>query len=546
MASRSQRAGFMAGASLGARIALWVSVIIVAFTVPSVIWDFKELHREARREVLQQARLVAQEMIALRAVIAQNQEKINTDPVTGHVHFKHLNPAAVGRQVAVIFGTTTSFTIKQTRLKVRNPVNQPDKVEEQLLRELSAAPELTEVWREVTSDGHRYIYYMVPLRVERPCLQCHGEPKGAKDIAGYPKEGLKIGDLGGALSIKIPMDNFMSFLTRRIWTKLAIAIFFLLATVGGSIWLSRRLVTEPLQRLCAMARRLGQGDWQAVRAVSGSGEVMVLSQVLEKVAAQLWESHHLLEQKVAERTKELQKANEELVRANQFKSEILANVSHELRTPLTAVLAYTEMLLDPTTGPLTPEQRECLENIADSSKELLLEITDLLQMARLEAGRKELFYEPFDVAEVVQEVFSLLGPLAKKKRIELCGPEERGEWWVLADRAKVKHILTNLVSNAIKFTPEGGRVTVELSYGFDTTRYMLVKVTDTGVGIDPAEQEVIFEKFYRAKKHDQGTGLGLTLVRELVQLHGGRVWVESVPGQGSSFYFTLPLKEELL
>ncbi|WP_334110175.1 ATP-binding protein [Thermodesulfitimonas autotrophica] len=546
MGYRVQNVGFKAGASLGTRLALWVSAIIVALTVPSVIWDLREIHREARREMLQQARLVAREFIALRTVIAQNQERINTDPVTGHVYFKHLNPAAVGRQVAVAFGTSTPFMVKQTRLEVRDPANQPDAVEKELLRKLSATPGVPEIWREETLGGHRYLYYMVPLRIEGACLSCHGQPAGVKDIAGYPKEGFKIGSLGGAVSIRISMDNFLSFLARRIWTKIAIAIVFLVLTIGGSIWLSRRLVTEPLQRLCLMAQQLGQGDWKAVRAVCGTGEVVVLSRVLEKVAEQLGESYHLIEEKVAERTRELQKANEELARANRVKSDILANVSHELRTPLTAILAYTEILLDPASGPLTPEQRECLEDIADSGKELLLEVTDLLQMARLEAGKRELSPEPIDMVEVIQEVLGLLEPLAQKKEIRLYWPEQRGKWWVLADRTKVRHILTNLVSNAIKFTPEGGKVAIKLDYGFDTGRCMVVKVTDTGIGIAPAEHEAIFEKFYQPGKHGQGTGLGLALARELVQLHGGRIWVESVPGRGSTFSFTLPLKEEAL
>lgn len=556
---------------LSNRLLLGLGVIIVAFTAISVAWDIYEIRQEAEREMIQRARVVTQELVALRAVIASNQDKINTDPVTGNVQFKHLNPAAVGRQVAALFGETTRFTLKQTRLIVRNPANEPDQVELAMLKELADRPEVPEIWRDDFSGSRWYFRYMIPLRAEESCLACHGEPAGAKDVAGYPKEGLKFGDFAGAISLKIPMDSFQATLEKRIWGRILMAGLFLLITRWASSFLARRLVSQPLQEMSRMALELGQGNWGAVKAIGGAGEIRFLSEVFEQVAHQLHSSHLLLEEKVRERTRELAesnaslaRANRELEEANRFKSDVLANLSHELRTPLTAILAYNEMLLDPATGPLNPEQREYLEEIGDSGRQLLLEVTDLLQMARLEAGKLELALEPLDLVEVIADTLALIGPLARKKNIQLEVPAERGEWWALADRTKVRHILNNLLNNAIKFTPEGGRVTVFLERHHQSDfsnagkseqrpaaakedgQCLLVGVSDNGIGIPEEEQEAIFEKFHQVGKPGQGVGLGLALAKELVQLHGGRIWVQSQMGRGSTFYFTLPLRAEPL
>ncbi|AGL02368.1 ATP-binding protein [Desulfoscipio gibsoniae] len=564
-AGKAAGQSFINGLSLSTRLLWGMSIVIVAFTTLSVAWDIYDIRREAETEMLHRSRVVAQELISLRAVIALNQEKINTDPVTGNVMFKHLNPASVGRQVAEIFNETTSFSLKQTRLGARNPVNQPDFIETKMLNQLADDPGISEVWQEESLEGRWYFRYMLPLRAEESCLICHGEPAGEMDIAGYPMEGLKLGDLAGAISLRIPMDSFQEALRMRIWGRIIIAIFFVIITRWISAHLAKRMVAGPLGNLTAMARRLGEGDWEAVRSVAGTGEIRVLSQVFEQVARQLKESHNILEEKVRKRTMELSNANKELERANRFKSDVLANVSHELRTPLTAVIAFTEMLQDPATGKLNKKQREYLEDIADSSRQLLMEVTDLLQMARLEAGKLEISPEPLDLVEVIGESLSMLDPLARKKNIKIVFPSETGEWWVLADRAKVRHILNNLVNNSIKFTQKGGKVviSVERSCGRhclppdllqeesgvpsgEQLDCLLVGVADNGIGIAPGDKQNIFEKFHQLGQPGQGAGLGLALVKELVLLHGGKIWVESVPGCGSTFYFTLPLKEQML
>lgn len=546
--SHSFRRGTMES-PLSARLLRGIGLVVFIFTAVTLALDIYDIHREAKREMLLRSRVVAQELIAFREVIAHNQERINTDPVTGNTQFKHLNPASVGSQAAAVFNETTQFSLKQTRLNPRNPANQPDPTEIKMLEDLMESPQLSEIWREEFLADGWYFRYMIPVYIESSCLPCHGDPAGEKDISGYPKEGLKLGAMAGAISLRMPMESYQKALGLRIWGRITIALVLLIVTRWIIARLTRRLVAQPMQALTEMARQLGEGDWGAVKPVTGTGEIQVLSRTFDQMARQLKEAHDTLEEKVRERTKRLSDANRELERANRFKSEVLANISHELRTPLTSIIAFTEMLMSPATGQLSQKQREYLEDIAESSRQLLSEVTDLLTMARFEAGKLELNPEPLDMVEVIQDCAAQLQALAKKKKIDIVFPLEKGEWWVLADRPKVRHILNNLLNNALRFSIEGEEINISLERKQCTCSkapVLQVSVADRGPGIEPANHDLIFEKFHQLGRPDQGAGLGLALARELVLLHGGEIWVESEPGRGSTFRFTLPFKDQTL
>ena len=254
-----------------------------------------------------------------------------------------------------------------------------------------------------------------------------------------------------------------------------------------------------------------------------------------------------LEARVADRTADLLEANEELKNASRLKSEFLANMSHELRTPLNAIIGFSEVLLDPELSRVGPEQRDqFVGNIHRSGKHLLALINDILDLSKVEAGRMELRYETLALGPLLEGCVSIVTPLADKKNIRLnavCDPPHSR---VRADPAKVKQVLYNLLSNGVKFTSEGGQVSVTASFSDNEAR---IAVRDTGIGIKPDDQELVFEAFRQIEqgttRQQEGTGLGLALVKRLVELHGGRITVESTPGQGSCFTFTLPLVEDL-
>jgi signal transduction histidine kinase len=240
---------------------------------------------------------------------------------------------------------------------------------------------------------------------------------------------------------------------------------------------------------------------------------------------------------------ELEEKSRQLEVADRHKSEFLASMSHELRTPLNAVIGFSEVLLERMFGEINPKQDEYLQDILSSGRHLLSLINDILDLAKIEAGRMELEVADFHLPQAIDNSITLVRERAARRAITLeLGVDPRlGE--IKGDERKVKQVLLNLLSNAIKFTPEGGRVEVHAGLVDGVAE---ISVTDTGVGIAPEDHEAVFEEFRQvgndyAKKHE-GTGLGLTLSRRFVELHGGKIWVKSQLGQGATFTFTLPVK----
>ena len=227
---------------------------------------------------------------------------------------------------------------------------------------------------------------------------------------------------------------------------------------------------------------------------------------------------------------------------NRAKSEFFAGISHELRTPLNSIIGFSELMLTRENGDLTPKQERFILNILNSGKNLLELINDILDLSKMESGKMPIYYENFSVAYEVNETKLSVYPLALKKNITIETRVDPGIGNVWADHGKFKQILLNLLSNAIKFTPSGGAVTVT---GWIKDDELIVAVQDNGIGIAESEQQKLFKSFVQLRSHGErlegGTGLGLALVKEFVQMQGGRVWVESEVGKGSTFTFTLPL-----
>jgi signal transduction histidine kinase len=228
-----------------------------------------------------------------------------------------------------------------------------------------------------------------------------------------------------------------------------------------------------------------------------------------------------------------------------LKTQFLANISHDLRTPLTAMITHAEILRDGILGDLSERQRESVVAIINGGRQLLESVGEILTYARGAAGQLTLSRSEFRVEEVIAQVSALNESLVAKKGLTLDVEVEPGLSPLHADREKIAHVLANLLGNAIDFTPAGGRVWVSARHvAGDPGPSLLAEVGDSGIGIAPEHHDLIFREFAQvdasASRRHHGTGLGLTIARKLVELHGGRIWLQSSLGEGSRFFFTIP------
>jgi signal transduction histidine kinase len=256
-----------------------------------------------------------------------------------------------------------------------------------------------------------------------------------------------------------------------------------------------------------------------------------------------------LEEKVREATAELLRRNEllqrqhlELEQASQLKSQFLANMSHEFRTPLNAILGYTSMLLGGVSGELSLPQKQKADRVDSNARHLLSIINDILDISRIEAGKMPLHIEEFEVPQLLAELLAEVEPLLQKARLPTLVEVQPGLPALVSDRQKVKQVLSNLLTNAIKFTPQGQvKVSAELHA---SGREMRLAVQDTGIGISPADQAKVFDDFRQADnsvtREYGGAGLGLAICRRLATMIGARLTMQSEPGRGSTFTLTVP------
>jgi signal transduction histidine kinase len=240
---------------------------------------------------------------------------------------------------------------------------------------------------------------------------------------------------------------------------------------------------------------------------------------------------------------ELSRKSRQLEVASEHKSDFLANMSHELRTPLNAIIGFSQVLRQRLFGPINEKQEEYLDDILSSGNHLLSLINDVLDLSKVEAGQVELEVASFSLREALERGVVMVREPATKHGVRLSLELAPGVDLVEGDERRLRQVIFNLLSNAIKFTPEGGEVVVATA---SRDHEVLISVNDTGPGIPLEDHERIFEEFQQTDvgvRQREGTGLGLALSKRLVELHGGRIWVESQPGHGSRFVFTLPAKE---
>ncbi len=358
-----------------------------------------------------------------------------------------------------------------------------------------------------------------------------------------------VGPVSWKVFVEQPESAAFAPVRGKIWRTALLLAAFLAVGVGLSVLLARRLV-RPVKQIRTAAARIGAGAYDERIELRRRDELGGLADELNGMAASLQASVQSLERKVEERTRELQRALAELSRkgrqleiASEHKSHFLANMSHELRTPLNAIIGFSQVLRQRLFGPINERQEEYLDDILSSGNHLLSLINDVLDLSKVEAGQVELEVALFSLRETLERGVVMVREPATKDGVRLSLELAPGVDLVEGDERRLRQVIFNLLSNAVKFTPEGGEVVVATA---SRDHEVLISVTDTGPGIRVEDHERIFEEFQQTDVGVQlreGTGLGLALSKRLVELHGGRIWVESEPGHGSRFVFTLPANE---
>ncbi len=359
----------------------------------------------------------------------------------------------------------------------------------------------------------------------------------------------------------------------RLWAILSVV--FLAAGALAAYALSRK-ITQPITRLTESTARMAEGqidqeipvdsrDELGTLATTYNNMAKTLKRTLDeraRVATELRDLNRNLEDRIRERTSQLEESNRELARASRHKSEFLANMSHELRTPLNAILGFTELIIDGVYGKVPDELGESIQDIHINGRHLLRLINDVLDLSKIEAGQMRLNLGEYSIQSLIDSVLSATRSLATEKRLELVGRVEPDLPVVWGDNKRMTQVLMNLVGNAIKFTPGGGCVTVTAKVvqgsrcrvqglELDTQQppdLIEISVADTGIGIPAEELKSIFSEFRQVDssitREYGGTGLGLSIAKRLVEMHEGSIWAESQVGKGSIFYFQIPLRTQ--
>jgi len=429
------------------------------------------------------------------------------------------------------------------------------------LREFVEHPSRNEDSQQLIEPNE--FHYYGAIRATASCLGCHRQDN--------PE--LKEGGLIAAIRISVPTK----FIEDRVHINRAILLSTALVTalliMGGSYLIVRYVIVKPVKHLKEVSDAISAGELNVRSEIQTGDEFEDLSHAFNRMLRNLVAMQDRLRKvngDLDRKVDELAQANLALYETNQLKSDFLATMSHELRTPLNSILGFSDVLL--SSEQLNDKQQRWVSNIKSSGERLLALINDILDLAKIEAGKMQVRVSEIRIYDICEGMLTMFRPLAEKKNIDLRGLLEPGIPPLYQDVGKIQQILANLLSNAVKFTPEGGRVLLKASLGppspgrpapaerallglpgaleelsaSPAPTDILLVVSDTGVGITAEEQELVFEKFRQGAnpltREHTGTGLGLSITRELARLLGGEVALHSELGRGSTFTVRLPLR----
>jgi signal transduction histidine kinase/CheY-like chemotaxis protein len=496
----------------------------------------------------------------LRLVESGNKEVMDTiyatmkHPITvGDSDSIHRDLEEIGQKYKNIsvyltdfYGVISFSTNKETLLKkIDNFINHKDFINnlyESFKNEESEYKSLV-----FNLEERRNLISILPIKNAPECFHCHGSSRKVL----------------GALVMKTDIEDVYKTVIAQRNRSLVLAFCATLLAIFITNFIVRRFIRKPLNTLVEATHRFAKGEMPQIEKYP-SDEIGTLIQTFNSMVNEVAKSKMELEKELTRRARLLeerdelvallQKANKQLKELDTLKSAFIANMSHELRTPMNAIIGYTDLLLDEIDGPLNEDQKASLKKVAANARHLLQLINDVLDISKIESGKIELRLKEVDLREIIEGIMVTFEPLIIKKGLTFSLSIESGAEKLYVDEDKTKQILINLISNAVKFTHQGGiTITAKVSErGKDkdgNPQFIEIAVTDTGIGIKKEDLDKIFDKFAQADvsttRQYEGTGLGLSIVRGLTALHKGMVWAESEVGKGSTFYVLLPFKKEV-
>lgn len=462
---------------LAKRFFLLAGFISILVLLAYLAWSSHALNVANERRALAEARVLSAEIGAAWDYVDAIQPQLNrgADGTAG------VYCAIAAKSIAKRFSDGSDYSIRYVRESPRNTEDAPDGFEQRALFAFEEGDGV-EYYGFEQQNGEPVFRYVALLEAEEGCLSCHGSPTGEKDITGYAKEGMSIGDVAGAVSIVMPMAAIIE----DARTDLTSTVVFFCVLMGS----------------VSLVLVLGLRAWVAAPII---GE------------------------------------NAKLRREAEDQSNFLTIITHELKTPLSSILAFTELWKERVPDD-SPESRALVDEVEQNGQVLLSMIDNILDTAKLEAGTLGLSKEEFEVYDLANHAKATMGPLATKKSVSFEVIVDPDTPLLIGDEEVLRRIVVNLVNNALRFTPPGGKVALELFYQDDA---LVIRVSDTGCGISADQIDTVFDRFVSSPRSEQtgegGTGLGLSIVRNFTVMMGGNVTAESVEGEGSCFTVTLPL-----
>lgn len=541
-----------------------VSALCVVITLAVAFVLLDRMHqRQYEESMVQQARMLFRQVVITRMWIADHEgifvEKlpwVQPNPylenpqmeAVGKTYVKE-NPAMVTRELSEYSRKHAAYWFHITSLKPINPNNAPDTFERAALERLGRK-EATEHWGVEALEGKSSFRYIAPLLVEAACLKCHA------------KHGYKLGDVRGGISVTFPIDATLAMFKRE---RLLMAVLILVVAAALVLALNiamARVVVDPLARLRAMASAFGKEatseapDAQSHGMCEGmSPDVMNPKDELQGLFLEFCRMRELIAshqrdqgRKIDEATAELTNLNERIALAMERyrglstrKSEFITSLTHELRTPLTSIKGAAGYLTERMQRPdihcaHSQELVPFLQIIDRNINRFIKLVEDAHNLEKIETGHLEMHEELVDLRTLLQEAQQELHDQAQRREILLELAPCPDPLWAMADPIRIRQVLDNLLINAIRHSPEADTVTMS---GCTSGQWNIVTVHDQGQGLTPDKQRRVFEQFFKESK--DGSGLGLTISKHIVEAHRGVIGVESTPGAGAEFYFKLPV-----